>query len=77
MSPEQAAAFQTGAGYAIADLALVLMMVICTVTLLWNSWVLLVTYKGWANRSLTKESFSKGVLRVAALGCLILFLASL
>ena len=77
MTPEQEAAFQTGAGYAMSDLALVLMMVICTVTLLWNGWVLITAYKGWANRSLTKEAFSKGVLRVAALSCLILFLASI
>ncbi|MDD2052767.1 TIGR03758 family integrating conjugative element protein [Pseudomonas putida] len=76
MNAELQTAFQAGAGYPATDLALTVMLLICTLTLLWNSWVLLNTYKGWANRTLSAEAFAKGALRLALVSGIVVFLAT-
>ena len=65
MSDSTSSAFESGAGFSIADLSMVNSAFIACIAFLWAAWTIVTLYRGWASGNLSFAKLGGGVVRIA------------
>lgn len=73
MTAYQATAFQANAGFAAAEVSIVLVSLVFAVLLLWGVWALRTAYVGWAEARISQRQFFGVAVRFIAMYVVLTF----